>query len=194
MPGPGGDEHLRPRGRFDLVEQGVHAVDPSVVGGVEIVAEVHDEQLAVLRESWFGSCAGPYRPVADRPSERRGSSPMTRPAIVIAHMDGLDAFDDATLDRLDRAGRTARSRTARRRGTTPAPTPCSPRPRSSSVTGARRSSTRAMLARAPKLTHVRLRRRHGEVVRDRRGVGPRPASSPRGPAPTPNRSPSTPWR
>ena len=30
---------------------------------------------------------------------------MTRPAIVIAHMDGLRPFDDATLDRLDRAGR-----------------------------------------------------------------------------------------
>ena len=30
---------------------------------------------------------------------------MTRPAIVIAHMEGLRAFDDATLDRLDRAGR-----------------------------------------------------------------------------------------
>jgi phosphoglycerate dehydrogenase-like enzyme len=30
---------------------------------------------------------------------------MTRPAIVIAHMDGLRPFDEATLDRLDRAGR-----------------------------------------------------------------------------------------
>lgn len=30
---------------------------------------------------------------------------MPGPAIVIAHMDGLRAFDDATLDRLDRAGR-----------------------------------------------------------------------------------------
>lgn len=30
---------------------------------------------------------------------------MTRPAIVIAHMEGLRAFDDATLDRLDRVGR-----------------------------------------------------------------------------------------
>lgn len=30
---------------------------------------------------------------------------MPRPAIVIAHMDGLRAFDDATLDRLDHVGR-----------------------------------------------------------------------------------------
>jgi phosphoglycerate dehydrogenase-like enzyme len=30
---------------------------------------------------------------------------MPRPAIVIAHMAGLDAFDEASLDRLDRAGR-----------------------------------------------------------------------------------------
>ncbi|MEZ5246845.1 MAG: hydroxyacid dehydrogenase [Acidimicrobiales bacterium] len=30
---------------------------------------------------------------------------MNRPAIVIAHMDGLRPFDEATLDRLDRAGR-----------------------------------------------------------------------------------------
>lgn len=30
---------------------------------------------------------------------------MSRPAIVLAHFEGLDAFDDAALDRLDRAGR-----------------------------------------------------------------------------------------
>ncbi len=30
---------------------------------------------------------------------------MTRPAILIAHMDGMRAFDDDALDRLDRAGR-----------------------------------------------------------------------------------------